>query len=314
MGRLLSWMLGVAAAVYLIGVYADELRIAVISSHDAQPYRETAEAFETYIRANADVTSIERFSLQGKLEEADRVAGLLGTKRTDLILALGQLASRAAARATRNEKSPLIISGLVLDSDLPPQNRRSTGITLEHSADLQFNWLRRLIPDTRNVGILYEPDCDQDRIEEFETAAPKYGLRIAAIPVRSPDELPAALDTLSQHASVLLAIQNPMIYSPQTAKSILLFSFRNRIPLVGLSATWVKAGALYALTWDYRDLGTQLGELGIKALRGERMDKLPLQRPRSSRIVLNLKTAEHMHVEFRRKWIEQAEQVFASEQ
>lgn len=311
MGRLLSWMLGVAAAAFLSGVYADELRVAVISSHDAQPYRETAEAFETYIRANADVTAVERFSLQGKSEETDRVAGLIGTKRTDLILALGQLASRAAVR---NEKNSLIISGLVLDSDLPPQSRRSAGITLEHSADLQFNWLKRLIPATQNVGILYEPDCDQDRVEEFETAASKYGLHIVAIPVRSPDELPAALDTLSHHASVLLAIQNPTIYSPQTAKSILLFSFRNRIPLVGLSAAWVKAGALYALTWDYRDLGTQLGELGLKALRGERMDKLPLQRPRSSRIVLNLKTAEHMHVEFRREWIEQAEQVFASEQ
>lgn len=311
MGRLLSWMLGVAAAVYLSGAYADELRVAVVSGHDAQPYRETAEAFETYIRAHADVIAVERFSLRGKPEEADRVAGLLGAKSIDLILALGQLAVRAAMNS---EKRPAIISGLVLDGDLPPQSSRAAGVTLEHSADLQLNWLQRLVPDKQNVGILYDPDADKDRMEEFEVAASKYGLRIVAVPVRSPDELPAALDALSHRAGVLLAIQNPMLYSPQTAKSILLFSFRNRIPLIGLSAAWVKAGALYALTWDYRDLGVQLGELGIKALRGERMDSLPLQRPRSSRIVLNLKTAEHMHVEFRRDWIEQAEQVFASEQ
>lgn len=311
MGRLLSWMLGVAATVCLGGAHAEELRIAVISSHDAQPYRETAEAFEAYVRANADVTTIERFSLRGKPEEVERIVGLLGSKRIDLTLALGQLASGAAVK---HETRPVVISGLVLDSDLPPRNRRSTGITLEHSADLQLDWLRRLVPHTQNVGILYEPDSDQDRIEEFEAAASKYGLRIVAIPVRSPDELPAALDMLSHRAGVLLAIQNPMIYSPQTAKSILLFSFRNRIPLIGLSAAWVKAGALYALTWDYRDLGAQLGELGIKALRSERRDGLPLQRPRSSRIVLNLKTAEHMHLEFRREWIAQAEQIFAMEQ
>ena len=49
--------------------------------------------------------------------------------------------------------------------------------------------------------------------------------------------------------------------TPQTAEPILLSTLKNKIPLVGLSSSWVKAGALYALDRDYVDIGLQSGEL-----------------------------------------------------
>jgi putative ABC transport system substrate-binding protein len=51
-------------------------------------------------------------------------------------------------------------------------------------------------------------------------------------------------------------------------KTLLLFSFRHKLPLIGLSETWVHAGALYALDWDYRELGAFCGRLALGQLAG----------------------------------------------
>ena len=73
---------------------------------------------------------------------------------------------------------------------------------------------------------------------------------------------------------------------------MLLFSFRQQIPFVGLSDEWVKAGALYALERDYPDLGAQAGGLAVKILGETPPRALPPQTPRTILYDINLKTAQ----------------------
>ena len=98
--------------------------------------------------------------------------------------------------------------------------------------------------------------------------------------------------------------------SPQTAEAILLFSFRSGVPFVGLSSSWVKAGALYALDRDYKDLGSQCGELAIKVLQGTKPSMLPIVPPRKTLYSLNQKTADHMKLEFSPLIMKNAQQIF----
>ena len=85
--------------------------------------------------------------------------------------------------------------------------------------------------------------------------------------------------------------------SPQTAKEVLLTSFRNRIPVIGASAPWVKSGALYALDWDYADMGAQNAAMALEVIKGTPINKIPVAEPRSVAYTLNLKTAEHMKLD-----------------
>jgi len=110
-------------------------------------------------------------------------------------------------------------------------------------------------------------------------------------PSRGIQELPDALDSLNKRADVLWGVADQIVLNPQTVKPILLFSLRNRIPFVGLSATWVKAGALYALDRDYKDIGRQCGELALKILQGTAPSALPPVPPRKVVYSVNLKTA-----------------------
>jgi putative ABC transport system substrate-binding protein len=109
---------------------------------------------------------------------------------------------------------------------------------------------------------------------------------------------------------VLFGIPDKLVLSRNTAKPILLASYRNRIPLVGLSFKWVKAGALYALERDYEDIGTQCGEMAQKILQGAAVTTLPPEPPRKVIYALNRKTIENMNINMPNTLLSNAVKIF----
>jgi putative ABC transport system substrate-binding protein len=80
---------------------------------------------------------------------------------------------------------------------------------------------------------------------------------------------------------------------------------------VGLSASWVKAGAMYSLEWDFEDLGRQCGEIAERMLRGNLKQGIDYAAPRKAAYALNLNTARQMKIEFPEAIVRGAKQVFS---
>jgi putative ABC transport system substrate-binding protein len=158
--------------------------------------------------------------------------------------------------------------------------------------------------------VLFNTKENRDKVESAARVAQGLGLKLVMREVQTPRDLPQALDSMANQADALWGIADQMVLSPQTAEPILLFSLRNRIPLAGLSTSWVKAGALYALDRDYVDLGAQCGDMAMKVLQGARASSLPLTTPRKVLYSLNLKTANHMKLDIPQPLIDGAQQVF----
>jgi putative ABC transport system substrate-binding protein len=73
---------------------------------------------------------------------------------------------------------------------------------------------------------------------------------------------------------------------------IFLHTLRSKLPFMGLSPAFVKAGALLALAIDYQEVGTQCGGLAARILSGESPSALPITTPQKTILHVNLKTAE----------------------
>jgi putative ABC transport system substrate-binding protein len=134
----------------------------------------------------------------------------------------------------------------------------------------QVVWLRRLLPEARYIGVLYDPAQNTELVDVLAAALRGADLNPVLAPVATPAMLPSALARLSSSADALLAVPDTTVYKRETVKALLLFSFRHKLPLIGLSETWVQAGALYALDWDYRELGAFCGRLALRQLPGPR--------------------------------------------
>ncbi len=285
----------------------ESAKIALIASQDAPPYREVLSGFRQYLSQHYDHVIFEEQFLQGDVDEAAKAVQEAKQNGARLLLTVGSLATRTALK----EGGGLpIVACLIVDANDIQGAANATGVVLDFSVETQLQWMRRFLPQNRVVGVLFNPQENQRKIEEAARIAQSLGLRLIAREVESPKSLPEALNSLAREADVIWGIWDQMVLSPQTAEPILLFSFRNRIPLAGLSTPWVKAGALYALDRDYPDLGMQCGEQALQILQGKPASSLPLASPRKVMHAVNLKTAQYMKIEIPQALIDSAQQVF----
>jgi len=279
-----------AGAVPLEG----EARITVIVSQDATPYLEALDGFRSYLEAQGVRAKIDVHALHGDGTLAGAALQRARQDRAALVLALGSLGAHAAVREVRDIP---IVAGLILSTADLVQSPNAAAVVLEFPVETELRFLQRFLPGQHNVGVLFNPAENQARIDAATRAAPALGLTLYARRVQSPKDLPEALESLSSRADVLWGVADQMVLNSQTARHILLFSLRHQIPFVGLSETWVKAGALYALDRDYNDIGLQCGETALRILQGADPSSLAPVPPRKVVYSVNLKTARLLKLE-----------------
>lgn len=285
---------------------AEATDIVVVTSRDDGPYEGVVAGLREAFGKDADDDDVRVHSLQTGREDAMRALIEARAGKAPL-LTVGSVATRAAMDAPGS--APVVACMMVNTQDLE-EMEGATGVVLEFSLETQLEWIRRFVPKSQSIGVLYNPAENQDRIDKAEKIAKKLGLRLLARKVHRPQDLPNALDSLAREADILWALTDKTVLSRKTAQAILLFSFRNRMPFSGLSASWVKAGALYALERDYEDLGAQCAEMAVKVQRGKRVQSLPPAKPRKVVYTLNLKTAEHLKLSLPPELVEGAAEVF----
>ena len=283
-----------------------EIRIGVLLSQDAGPYQDALDGFKHYFEHQGIKARFDVASLKGDAAQAGAALQQLRAQPLDLLFTLGTLATQSALRA---DVGMPIVAGLVLNKTDLGNAPNVTGVVLQFPVEVELRWLQRLLPGQRNIGVLYNPAENQRRIDVAAETARTLGLTLQARRVESPRDLPDELEGLSKDADVLWSVADQMVMTPQTAKPILLFSFRNRVPVIGLSQSWVKAGALYALDRDYADIGAQCGEMALKLLQGTPVSALPPAAPRKVLYSINLKTASHMKLDIPRALIQGAQEV-----
>ncbi len=300
----------VSACVLLSAPSAPEvadIRVAILTSQEGGPYQEVITGFRNALDQQGIQAMVEVYALHGDSNTLSQVVQEIRAKGAQLLFTLGSLATQ---RAVEYLAEFPILATLVLNAEELRRAPNATAVVLEFPVETELQWLHRILPQQQTIGVLFNPTENQNRITTAAQVAHNLGLKLLAQEVKTPQDLPRALDTLAQQADVLWGIADQTVFSPQTAEPILLFSFRNHIPFAGLSTAWVKAGALYALDRDYADLGAQCGALASQILHGTQANTLPFAPPRKVTYALNLKTANHMKIDISQALIDGARQIF----
>lgn len=281
-------------------------RVVVLLASEDEPYRLALEGFaEELARAFPENSSETlRPGATGSFGREQRSR----TREIAPALAVAFGSHAASWAAVELTEIPLV-AAMVLRADAFSKHPAATGVQLEYPLEVELDWIARLLPG-RTIGVLFDPARNALRVSEASRLVRMRGLELVSREVDTPRALPDALEALSRRVEVLWSISDETVLTPATAKPILTFSYRNRIPLTGLSTPWVQAGALYALERDYRDTGRQCAELAVRVLRGEAAASIPPQTPRKVSYSLNLKTAKHMNLELPEALVDGATRVF----
>jgi ABC-type uncharacterized transport system substrate-binding protein len=131
----------------------------------------------------------------------------------------------------------------------------------------------------------------------LEARARREGFALAVIDCEGAAQLMKALAAFKGKVDFLLCSPDPDLYNPVTIKPLILASLEERIPIIGFSPAFVRAGAVAGIYPDYRETGRQVAELALRVLRGE--DRPLDDAPAKVRVALNQRVARLLGIEFR---------------
>ena len=261
-------------------------KVMIILSNNFAPYRSAMTGIETSLAAFKDPVKIfrENFGYTSR----DSIDQTVKRIQPDIIITIGTKATLAILEKPMD--IPVVFSMVLAPPEKLLRNPRTTGILLDIPVEKQLLWLKRMCPMIERVGILYSR-TDDLWVKRAMRISSGLGLEIVPLRLDTPSMLPDMLDTLEQEADALWAVPDGAIYNTVISPQIILFCLRHKIPFMGLSSNFTRAGALLSLDCDYRKIGEQTAALAKDVLSGQDPSRIPPGYPARIIPALNIHTA-----------------------
>lgn len=267
-------------------------QVLVVRSADNTNYSRfvTGFAVETKLRYS-------EVSLAGNEEQGRKTLTALREQKPTLVLSVGSLAARLAKELFG--ETPIVFAlvpspekwGLVGADNV-------TGVALNIPMRQQLATLKILAPNTKNVGVMYNPRTSNKLVAQATEAAKIEGINIVSAKIDSPDEVPDATRAFLGTIDALWMVPDQTVMNTESFKHLLKFTFKNKVPFFSVAHRLVETGALVSLSPDYAAIGAQAGKVVQRLLQEKVSPKtIPIADPEGLDIAVNLTTAKRIGVE-----------------
>lgn len=292
-----------SAAARPAGSTAPPKRVVAVTYAETPP---TEDALAGTIAALAEAGFRDGESMRLLVRGAQLDAGTMNAimaqvaeERPDLLLTFSTPTLQAAMRRIR---SVPVVFNLVASPEAakvcttPTDHMPGfTGVSSASDYDALARALREAFPSARRVSGIFCPsevNSEYNRVEMGRALA-AVGIAYEPMPADRPSDVPAALDAaIAQRPDALIALSD--ILSSTAMPAVLKAAAGARMPLVGFVSDLADGGALFVLARDFRELGAQGGAMAARVLRGESPDAMPIELPRTTRLVVNATAARRL--------------------
>lgn len=286
------FLLGLLSALFIGSAEAGQ-RVLAIQSVPVAPYEQAIKGFEHIIGSE-----VKRL-LIADLKEKD-VLKRIYEARPDMVLAVGRDALLIARRITT---IPVVYCMVLNPRSIVSGEQNISGVSMNLPPEKQLGELLQVLPATRTVGLLYDPDQTGSFVQGVRDAAAKINVNLMATAVRRSRDVPLLLNTMKGKVGVFWMLPDITVITPETVESILLFSLENNIPILTFSEKYLELGAMLSIGIDPFDIGGQAGEMAQKLFSGS--DGKDIQRvdARKALVSVNLKIAGKLGITLDQKII-----------
>lgn len=178
----------------------------------------------------------------------ERLAGMLGDsirmvppENAEVRVALGTASFRAAVDQDTRVLGVNVPRAEVMNARA--EGCRCSALLPGPDPGRQLRLLRLLQPGARRVGVLVTGEKVWFR-DRLSSVARKADLALEPARVHRRDELAPVLSRLLPRVDALLALEQTGLYGPESARLVLLTSYRQRRPVIGPDRAFVRAGSL----------------------------------------------------------------------
>ena len=322
LAQILALVLGALAAPFTSGAQPAERipRIGyLVLSPLVDPPTAERQAFLDGLRELGYVVgrtiTIEYRSAAWNRDLLPDVAAELVDRKVDAIVATpGTI--EAARQATRTIPivftggADPVVSGIVASLARPGGNITGWTFSLPEMAGKRVALLKEVFPKVSRLAVLWSPNnegAEQDW-QGTQEAARVLDIALQSLEVRDPKDFPTALSAMTRrrpHALVTFASALTSAYRP----IIVEFAKKQRLPtMFGLRAD-VEAGGLMSYSPSAAQGFRRAAYYVDRILKGAKPGDLPIERPDTFELVINLKTAKALGVTIPTPLLLRADQV-----
>ena len=266
---------GVAAFALAGAAHAQTVKVLSIVDHPA------LDAIRDGVRAELkaqgygdDKLKWEYQSAQGNTGTAAQIARKFVGDQPDVIVAIATPAAQAVVASTKSV--PVVYSGVTdpvaaqLVKGWGPSGTNVTGVSDKLPLDRQVALIKRVVPNAKTVGMVYNPGEANSVVvvKELKEILAKQGMTLkeAAAP-RTVDIGPAAKSLIGKVDVIYTNTDNNVV---SAYEALVKVANEAKIPLVAGDTDSVKRGGIAALGINYGDLGRQTGKVVARILKGEK--------------------------------------------
>jgi ABC-type uncharacterized transport system substrate-binding protein len=243
------------------------------------------------------------------------VAGLLRIP-VDLLISHDSLALRAAKEVTGT--LPIVMqgagdpvgSGLIASLARPGGNHTGTTDSSPGLYGKQLELLKAVAPHVSRVAVLLDrghPGGGESG-RERESAAQALAIQLLYADVRAPEDFESAFDTIVRdRADALFPARQPITSSNRGR--IVAFAARSRLPATYPIREYVDEGGLMAYGVNLVDLHRRAATYVDKILKGAKPADLPVERPTTFDLVINVGAAQSLGLTIPHAVLQQATEI-----
>ncbi len=219
------------------------MRVTVVLSESGGAYQE----FSTALKSNLAAQSVLQVVNVGE-----------PIQDSDLVIAVGMKAASALTSSTRP-----VLNVLVPRAGYDKLQRSATAVSsaiyMDQPLERQLALVSSALPESKLLGVLFAtPPAELGNLLKL-SAASGYTLHSQVVDQTHP--LAGALSDLLETSEVLFVLPDAAVFNSETIRNILLETYRKQVPMIGISPSYVRAGALCAVYSTPQQIAQQASEV-----------------------------------------------------
>ncbi len=264
-GMAIRIILMISTGLFSSNVWSTPYEILLLKSSSSEIYTEVVSTVKSAIRLSCqqsqhNICTDLRFLTMSLDSEKTMIHD--SSLTADVIVTMGQSAAEYLAEQKIDKP---VINSLIQKEYFDAlgyvhKTRKTTSTYIDQPPERVFKLAKTILGNDLVVGVLLGPGTQNHQkqyMDIFDSAGVDHQIAV----IHSEDSIGPVLSGLLNKITVLLTVPDPFLYNRKTIFNILLASYNSHVPVIGYSASYVKAGALSAVYSSPEDIGKNIAEM-----------------------------------------------------
>ncbi len=251
-------------------LYADSIGLLLLSK-DNPTYHKVSDLTVTLFKDRCSLPDCSNITFKKNNDS-------IGSDNVKFAISYGTIAANLISK--HKGESPVIRTMLpkqIRLADSQSNNKREfLNLYIDQPVSRYFQLTKIILPRADRVGLI----AHRSNIfleNELHKTASNFNLNLEIVFI-DDDKIGKALSNIIRDIDALIALPDSRIHNSKTIPNILTTAYRNKIPVIGFSSAYTKAGAVASVYTSLDDIAKETAEAALELIN---FNKLPAQRQSS---------------------------------